>query len=37
MGFGFFGSLIPLVVHYLSFALILGWKIKKGTWKEIEI
>ena len=37
MELGFFGSLIPLVVHYLSFALILGWKIKSGTWKEIEI
>ena len=37
MGYGFFGSLFPLVVHYLLFALTLGWKIKRGTWKEIEI
>ena len=37
LGFGFLGSLIPLVIHYLSFTLILSWKIKKGTWKEIEI
>ena len=34
---GFIGSLLPLVVHYLSFSLILGWKIKTGTWKKIEI
>ena len=34
---GFIGSLLPPVVHYLSFSLILGWKIKTGTWKKIEI